>query len=332
MNTAQHYGLEMPIRTDRLVDGLRRASQAQAGNDGKKVTARQAEKRHERIEKEARTLDSLRFAAMQANGNGRGQRVDFSYTTFFSPSLLPLYKYLTQSNPLDLLLRAFCYQQALSETNMLIPFSFNLSEALLDQTNKSARNGLTDFVRRSLARNLKRSLGFDPQFWFAVEFNRPIGIHSQHRARPHVHGALAANPNDADKIRQAFHRANVDYQDPDFKKRAIQLHIKTREASKDRGGDFVWATYALKDAMFTRLYLPDESIITADQRTRNQAKAIYEAMTGKTSSKKILSITPELPADQVADDDFDAQLAEVLESFSQPHPKAAPHFHQTPFR
>lgn len=271
------YSLEMPRRPDlffRLVREHRtdepsgkKVNQGEVG--GKKVKIFDPDFR----EKISRIPHDIRDAALQAVAK---RDADICLLENIPLPLLPTWKNLKQQHQAHDLIRLITYQEALSNTNFLIPFSWNLSPALLEKANGSAGNGLADFIYRALSRNLKNALNLSnpPQLWFVIEFDK-----TNTTGRPHIHGALSADYKYHRKIREAFHKTNVDYHNPEFKKHAIQLHIKRRESNKNFGGDIAWASYALKDSSSTRIYyLPGEKFIAADQKTRRAAKEIWDAL------------------------------------------------------
>lgn len=273
------YSLEMPVRFDVVWREFEKTKTANVGKKVKKICVDLATEK-------ARIADGLWISANQAFQNSD---VDFSYIDTIPPHLLPKWKNLKQHGHFNHLLRAISYQLALAETGHLIPFTFNPTPVLLQRATKSAKKGLVDYIRRALARNLKERLGYAPRFWFAIEFDRsPGGTVSRKKGRPHIHGALSADPKHHRAIRKAFHDTNIDYRNnTEFKKRAIRLHIDKRESRKAFGGDIHWACYALKQGAFTRLfYLPGESLMTADQETRTQAERIYSETIAKNQKGK----------------------------------------------
>lgn len=168
-------------------------------------------------------------------------------------------------------IKADCYQKALAETGNLVPFTFNLSIALLSKARESGN--VSNFLRRRIAENLKRILSRKVQFWFVIEV-----AHHIVKGRPHIHGALSITEQEKNTVRhKVFHKLNG-VVDVGFKRHALKMSKRPDPKGKKSIGlrDHGWATYATKDISKTKLLYLDENLLTVDNATTKRAKEIYE--------------------------------------------------------
>lgn len=134
-----------------------------------------------------------------------------------------------------------------------VSWTLNLSPDRIEEAQRD-RKGFVDNIKRDIDRALKRSLGFIPLYWFAVDVEK---------GRLHLHGGMLASTNDFPGIDEALCHAGGKW--ASTKGRGHQLHLDADRC--DEG----WIDYALRNkASVKRLIAGPMYTITTPLRREAQ--------------------------------------------------------------
>jgi hypothetical protein len=179
-------------------------------------------------------------AAQRSPGVSKGRRHSWAHTTDLAK--------LTLAN------------RVLSDREAYLPFTLNLGWKAIKAANDNAK-GVVDYFRRRVTKELKRKLGYCPDYWFIVHVKK---------GRPHLHGTIGANDNDKLRIREALEVAGGRWQSA-YPQYQIQF--------SRRGDPDGWVRYCLvtrsKDFVAAKRLLG--SAVTITRPLRREAKCRLES-------------------------------------------------------
>lgn len=163
----------------------------------------------------------------------------------------------------------------LQEENRYAPFTLNLSPVLIHRaerratkTGKTLARSLHHIIHQDLKREFNRTIAFA----FVLEVDEV----DDQSGRIHLHGFLdlptlngTPSREDKAKARSAMHKANGNYATPEFKKRAVALHMA-------RNGTFWTSRYIPKNINKTRQFI-DERLIAQSRSITQAGRDCYES-------------------------------------------------------
>lgn len=154
--------------------------------------------------------------------------------------------------------------KTLLDQNLYVPFSFNLSESLInrarqEKTKESANRSFKNYIVDSLRRNLKIEFNSNIPLVLVLEISRSNRIHA--------HGIIGIQNDESEHLKaaRAFNRVNGENIP-----RAIVF-------SNPHSGVYWCSNYISKNLDKTRDFL-NENPIFVDQETRNLAKLLWEGL------------------------------------------------------
>jgi len=185
-------------------------------------------------------------------------------------------------------LQIMLYQLALHkkemQSNNLVhkPFTLNISKKLAAVATASG-NGIADYLKRRIDKQLYKELGYRPQYWFTIEY-APVGQHTAGQQRPHLHGSILLPTKDTQSIRKqrtavsnAFNKA-VGEVTPEFSRRVFNMGNFQHHAQNNNmpvlSSKFEWAGYCLKAQAFAKIISGNKASLFSDNETKKQAKAV----------------------------------------------------------
>lgn len=145
-------------------------------------------------------------------------------------------------------------------------FSLNLGPEVIQAANDNAK-GFVDYMRRSIARALTRTLGADPGFVLVAGVNK--------EGRLHCHGALSLDPNHKPAVERALKRLCGSWSDRGDSK-AVDL-AETRNLD-------AWGYYMRRNARSASKTLAGPTWSVSHGLTR-QARDLYEETRAKVDRK-----------------------------------------------
>jgi len=190
----------------------------------------------------------------------------------------PQWRHLSKANTLFMLhvgLKHLADQQP--DLRMVaVPFTFNLTPALVEKASKSSDRSFSGYILNQLTTALKRKLGRDVELFFVVEIANPGPT-----GRPHLHGEILLTGREAEHevknvnhperrpVHQAFHEVNGQYDNEDFKNRAIRFEMDCCNLG--------WPDYTGKCLSVSGMYYEGRAIAKTHGCTRS-ARTLHEAV------------------------------------------------------
>lgn len=147
------------------------------------------------------------------------------------------------------------------------PFTLNLGPEVMKAANDD-KKGFTDHMKRRVSRALKRVLGEDRPYWFALDVAE--------NDRLHLHGAIQATENDLQKITDAMIHAGGKWASTHHRDKQFQFHGALNLQDPDRHPDG-WVAYALRNCGKVRR-LAGDRIITISGGLRRLAREYHETI------------------------------------------------------
>ncbi|WP_288583004.1 hypothetical protein [uncultured Methylobacterium sp.] len=193
--------------------------------------------------------------------------------------------------------RVIAVNRALATFGRPFAVSLNFSPEIIQKALNDNRGPL-NYVRRAVARNLKRVLGSDRPFWLALE--------TDDEGRLHAHGGIALNDNDDPRrVKEihaeaggnwkrsgsapAFLRDQRDYDDPDgWAVYPFKRHARTRRAIREAAG-------LPADAPVT-LWSCTDDIRTEGKRIHESARRAAQVARKRPIAVEVPQTTPDAAA------------------------------------
>ena len=175
----------------------------------------------------------------------------------------------------------------------LIPFSYNLSKELWEAAQAAAQaenQSEVTYLQHRLKTALKRAVGRHVEFWFAYEIGDYSTMAGDRPGKAHLHGSLLLKPEEAKRVRNAFHQLNGDVS-KDFKRFALRFSAGDRKIRIAKDGELYvninWGLYCMKlCGTVRRLFLSGQKTYTATRGITQAAKKYYEQLRIENANRR----------------------------------------------
>jgi hypothetical protein len=150
--------------------------------------------------------------------------------------------------------------RVLSKGEIFLPFTLNLGWKAIKAANDNAK-GFVDYFRRRVTKELKRKLGYCPDYWFIVHVKK---------GRPHAHGAIGVNDNEKPRVKEALEIAGGRWR---------STHPQYQVRFSRRGDPDGWVRYCLgtRSKDFVAAQRLFGSAVSITMQLRRKAKHCLES-------------------------------------------------------